>query len=116
MRSITFGRWRLRRRDDRNWALQEWREPGRAKCGTKATGPGWHDTGNFFQSVPAAVEFAYERDLRADDGADHTLPEAVAAMRLLADGLSRSVRDAVGHGGGVGGSTTPPRTRSSSHT
>ena len=59
---IEFGDWQVRRADALNLTLYHRHAATRGK---NAGEVGWHQTGNFFNSVEAAVMFALKADARA---------------------------------------------------
>ena len=86
------GRFRLVRQDDRNWRLQELREPATdGRGGDAADGSArWRDTGNYFQRLDSALSHVYERALREDDGSAAALADALSKARQIAQELRAS--------------------------
>lgn len=81
--------YRLHRRNEMNWELQEWREP--ADCHlTKSREPRWMDCGRYYQSLSAALRAVYELALREDDGCIADLEQALDR----ADEIKRELLDA----------------------
>lgn len=79
-------RYRLVVFDARNWKLQEWREPS-ASRETADRSPRWFDTGNFFQTLGAALAFVHERRMREEGVEDESLADAMARAQTIRDEL-----------------------------
>lgn len=87
-------RWRVRAIDDRNWMLQEWREPDpsrahRAKSGSAT----WRDAGMYFQTLLAACERVLEIELRRG-GSDASLADAIAEMESIKESMCERIGNA----------------------
>ena len=80
------GGYRLARFDARNWKLQEWREPSAIREVSDRS-PRWFDTGNFFQTVGAALAYVFERRMRDEGEPDESLADAMARARSIRDEL-----------------------------
>ena len=80
------GGYRLIVHDALNWKLQHWhaaasnngRGDGRAK---------WRDTGNYFQTLGAALAYVYERRMREEGAPDEALADAMARAQAVRDEL-----------------------------
>ena len=91
---IQFGRFQLRRVDERNMLLYERRTIGQGK---RAGEVDWMPTGNYFHDLRSALGFLLRRlsmDAVGDEGAVLALREAIAELerlsRELADELDRA--------------------------
>lgn len=72
---IQVGDWRIVRHDERNLETMHFHG---SKRGYGDGTPKWHKTGNYFQSVHAAVEFIIKSEIRSeagDEGVVRTLAE-----------------------------------------
>ena len=80
------GGYRLAVLDDRNWKLQHWHvaASNNGRGGTEAK---WHDTGNYFQQLGAALAFVLERRMRDEGGPDESLADAMARAGVIRDEL-----------------------------
>ena len=81
------GGYRLAVRDERNWKLQHWHEPDESNPKTTRSGARRYDTGNYFQTLGAALAFVYERRMRDEGGPDEPLADAMARARSIRDEL-----------------------------
>ena len=80
------GGYRLARFDARNWKLQQWREPSASREASDRS-PRWFDTGNFFQTIGAALAHVLERRMRDEGEPDESLADATARARSIRDEL-----------------------------
>ena len=80
------GGYRLTARDSRNWALQHF-HASTPKNGRGDGSAKWFDTGNFFQTLGAALAFVYERRMREEGAPDEALADAMARAQAVRDEL-----------------------------
>ena len=76
------GGYRLVMRDSRNWALQHYH----ASVPKNGRGDGhakWHDTGNYFQTLGAALAFVFERRMREEGAPDEALKDAMERAEAI---------------------------------
>lgn len=90
--TVTFGEYRLKRYDARNWVLQRYREPAPDSGArmSKDKGATWRSCDCYFQSLGRGLEYVYEHRLISDD-ADVDLPGAIRRAEEIARGLRESV-------------------------
>lgn len=62
------GGYRLHRRDELNWELQELREPDQSCRFTRSTEPRWHGLGKYYRTLGGALAAVFE--LRMRDGGE----------------------------------------------
>ena len=80
------GGYRLAVMDERNWKLQVHRAA--AECNlTKDASAKWRDTGNYFQTLGAALAYVYERRMREEGAPDEALADAMARAQAVRDEL-----------------------------
>ena len=88
MKSITLGKWSICRYGSRNWTVDEWRKPKNTNGNTKDNSTEkWINTSRYFQNIPSAIYFAYERELMENDNRDYTLEEAINKMNEISNRL-----------------------------
>lgn len=63
------GGYRLHRRDELNWELQEWREPDQSCRFTRSTEPRWYGLGKYYQTLGVALAAVFELRMRDGDEA-----------------------------------------------
>lgn len=90
MKIINLGHgYRIYRRNDLNWELQEWREPspdrGVRKSADKSAK--WFNCGRYYQRLSAALLAVYELVLREDDGEAVDLVDALARAKEIEKSL-----------------------------
>lgn len=79
-------RYRLVVFDARNWKLQQWREPSASREASDRS-PRWFDTGNYFQTLGAALAFVFERRMREEGAPDESLADAMDRAGRIRDEL-----------------------------
>ena len=82
------GGYRLAVRDERNWKLQHWHEPDESNPKTTRSGARWYDTGNYFQTVGAALAFVFERRMREEGEPDEALADAMERAERIRNELT----------------------------
>lgn len=85
------GGYRLAVMDDRNWKLQHWHEPDASNPKTTRRGARWYDTGNYFQTLGAALAFVLERRMRDEGEPDESLRDAMERVGVIRDELMAAV-------------------------
>lgn len=76
------GGYRLDVMDERNWKLQVHREA--ADCNlTKDASAKWRDTGNYFQTLGAALAYVFDRRMREEGDEDETLEHAMRRAEAI---------------------------------
>ena len=89
------GKYRLHRVDQMNWEVQEFREPeAKGKARDSDRSPRWIGTGNYFQSVPAALVWLLHREQRNGGDGTETIDQSIERMGALVDRLVAQVREA----------------------
>lgn len=86
-------RWRLRKIDAKNYALEEFREPKETNL-TKSSEPKWREIngagyGPFFQHVGPALEWLLHHRMLNDPGECASVEDAVKRMQEIADEIKR---------------------------
>lgn len=81
------GGYRLVARDSRNWALQNYRASA-PKNGRGDGGAKWHETGNYFQQLGAALAYVFERRMREEGEPDEALADAMERAEAIRDELT----------------------------
>ena len=88
--TITFGDWRLRRYDDKNWVLEHWHE-GRA-VGRHGGGEAkWRSCNRYYQycGIPSAILYAADWELRnGDPDRSFEYHMAAAEFRAIIDSFT----------------------------
>ena len=80
------GGYRLEVMDDRNWKLRH-HHVAASNNGRGGGAAKWHDTGNYFQSLGAALAYVFERRMRDEGEPDETLADAMARAQAVRDEL-----------------------------
>ena len=80
------GGYRLAVMDDRNWKLQHHHvaASNNSRGGSAAK---WHDTGNYFQQLGAALAYVFERRMREEGEPDEALADAMERAEAIRDEL-----------------------------
>ena len=81
------GSYRLAVMDERNWKLQHLHVPA-SNNGRGGTEAKWHDTGNYFQQLGAALAFVFERRMREEGEPDEALADAMGRAERIRDELT----------------------------
>lgn len=84
------GGYRLVAHDERNWRLQHWHVPA-SNNGRGGSEAKWHDTGNYFQQLGAALAYAFERRMREEGEPDESLRDAMERVGVIRDELMEAV-------------------------
>ena len=77
-------RWRLRRMDEKNFELEEWRKPSADNRKAKSDEPRWYGTGHYFQCVGHALEWLLHHRCINDPGECADLHECLERMEGIA--------------------------------
>lgn len=80
------GTYRLVVMDERNWKLQHLHVPA-SNNGRGGTEAKWHDTGNYFKKLGAALAYVFERRMREEGEPDEALREAMERAERVRDEL-----------------------------
>lgn len=80
------GGYRLAVMDDRNWKLQHWHVAA-SNNGRGGSAAKWHDTGNYFQQLGAALAYVFERRMREEGEPDESLADAMERAEAIRDEL-----------------------------
>lgn len=76
------GSYRLVVMDERNWKLHHLHVPA-SNNGRGRSEPKWHDTGNYFQRLGAALAYVFERRAREEGAPDEALEHAMARAEAI---------------------------------
>ena len=80
------GSYRLAVVDERNWKLQHLHVPA-SNNGRGGTEAKWHDTGNYFQKIGAALAYVFERRMREEGEQDESLRDVMERAEAIRDEL-----------------------------
>lgn len=86
------GGYRLHRRDELNWELQEWREPDQSCRFTRSTEPKWRGLGKYYQTLGGALTAVFELRMRDGDGCGDLADAMERAEEIRAELLSVRTR------------------------
>lgn len=86
------GGYRLHRRDELNWELQEWREPDQSCRFTRSTEPKWRGLGKYYQTLGVALAAVFELRMRDGDEATDLRGAMERAEAIRAELLAARAR------------------------
>lgn len=84
------GGYRLAVRDERNWKLQHWHVAA-SNNGRGGSAAKWYDTGNYFQTLGAALAFVLEMRMRDEGEPEESLRDAMERVGVIRDELMAAV-------------------------
>lgn len=86
------GGYRLHRRGELNWELQEWMETDQSCRFTRSTEPKWRGLGKYYQTLGGALAAVFELRMRDGDGCGDLADAMERAEEIRAELLSVRTR------------------------